>query len=108
MGKKLIFGIVAAIIILIAAVAVFKAPPSQGASAAKLCQQQGARVYKCEGGAYLVAPAMADVGVKYEDAGGNLLAYCNGFINKQQSQACIRYSNYSCDRSHDLCATANK
>ncbi|HQT44470.1 MAG TPA: hypothetical protein PLO51_00675 [Candidatus Micrarchaeota archaeon] len=107
MGKTAAAGVAAAVIIMIAAAFLFFSQPRPGgdsAIAAKLCgASKGARIFKCENSTYLVAPLIADVGSHYVDSNGDVLAQCNGFINKPNTPECMKYQAYSCDRSKNLC-----
>ncbi|VVC01746.1 Uncharacterised protein [uncultured archaeon] len=81
----------------------------RGQDLSQLCNDSGSanRVFKCGQGVYLVAPLVADLGTRYVDSGGKLLAQCPGFINLPPSAECQKYRAYSCDRAANLCASNN-
>lgn len=61
------------------------------------------RVYSCGNSTYLVEPLAADLGTRYVDANGTVLARCNGFINLPQPQECLQYRQLECNVSVNLC-----
>ena len=64
-------------------------------------------VYRCDNSIYLVKPILPDIGSAYVDSRTNPIAVCGGFINIHPPQ-CPALENLACDRTVDLCATANK